>query len=115
MIGNQSSTINTVEIPCVPGTTARFFAQETAAHFLTPTTANTELDKFKKHLSPKQFFEHFVEVQTLQDPKRNKYKPKIRFKLSTRFNTSYKMIRTQISLRLAYCKTYNKSQGQTLN
>ena len=63
----------------------------------------------------KQFFEHFVEVQTLQDPKRNVYIPKIRFKFSTRFNTSYKMIRTQIPLRLAYCKTYNKSQGQTLN
>ena len=56
MIDTQSSTINTVEIPCVPGTTACFFA------FLTPTTANTELAKFKKHLSPNEVSLHIHNI-----------------------------------------------------
>ena len=61
------------------------------------------------------FFPNCVQVETLQVPSRTVFIPKIRFKFQTRFNTSYKMIRTQIPLRLAYCMTYNKSQGQTLN
>ena len=62
-----------------------------------------------------QFYSNCVKVETLQTPSRTIYIPKIRFKFPTNFNSSYKMIRTQFPLRLAYCMTYNKSQGQTLN
>lgn len=39
--------------------------------------------------------------------------PRVKFKFNSGYGDSYKMIRTQIPLRLAYAMTYNKSQGQT--
>ena len=42
------------------------------------------------------------------------YIPRIRFKFSVFNVDSFTMTRLQFLLRLAYCMTYNKSQGQTL-
>ena len=52
-------------------------------------------------------------METLgQKPKRFAL-PRIRFKISLPFGRSFKIIRTQFPLRLAYCLTLNKSQSQT--
>ena len=40
---------------------------------------------------------------------------RIRFKFSLHFGQSYKMIRTQFPLRLAYAMTYNTSQSQSFS
>jgi hypothetical protein len=59
-----------------------------------------------------------VKVRTLEgDSGTSKvlFIPRIRFKFNTRYGKSYKMIRVQLPLRLAYCMTYNKAQGQTLD
>ena len=56
---------------------------------------------------------HTTIVETLgQKPKRFAL-PRIRFKISLPFGRSFKIIRTQFPLRLAYCLTLNKSQSQT--
>jgi len=61
------------------------------------------------HISPT-----CIRVQTMTDNPQVAYIPRIRFKFSV-FNTdSFNMTRMQFPLRLAYCMTYNKSQGQTL-
>lgn len=41
--------------------------------------------------------------------------PKIRFKFRLKYGQSYKMMRCQFPLRLAYALTYNRAQGQTLH
>ena len=58
---------------------------------------------------------YVIKVQTLADSPRVVLIPRIRFKFSLQYGLSYKMIRTQFPLRLAYCMTYNKSQSQTLD
>lgn len=60
-----------------------------------------------------KFYPNCVQVETLQD-KRVVYIPRIRFNFNLRYGDSYRVLRTQLPLRLAYCMTYNKSQGQTL-
>jgi hypothetical protein len=61
-----------------------------------------------------KFFDKTIKVQTIENDPKIVFIPKIKFKFSMRLGDSYKMIRVQFPLRLAYCMTYNKSQGQTL-
>jgi hypothetical protein len=51
-----------------------------------------------------------IRVQTLGTNAKAAIIPRIRFK----FRLPFEMTRVQFPLRLAYCMTYNKSQGQTL-
>lgn len=60
-----------------------------------------------------KFFSKCIQVETLQD-KRVVFIPRIRFNFNLHYGDSYKVLRTQFPLRLAYCMTYNKAQGQTL-
>jgi len=61
------------------------------------------------HISDKM-----IRVQTLSSPPQKAFVPRIRFKFKI-FNTdSFNMTRIQFPLRLAYCMTYNKAQGQTI-
>jgi len=39
--------------------------------------------------------------------------PRIKFMFTSQHKCSFRMVRTQFPLRLAYCLTYNRSQGQT--
>jgi hypothetical protein len=55
-----------------------------------------------------------IRVQTLGTNARAAIIPRIRFKFRLPFGQSFEMTRVQFPLRLAYCMTYNKSQGQTL-
>ena len=60
--------------------------------------------------------DRIVRVQLLSDPQRPPVLiPKIRFKFTLQYGQSYKMMRCQFPLRLAYCFTYNRAQGQTLH
>lgn len=61
-----------------------------------------------------EFGEKYVVVCTLDEAERRVVIPRIRFNFNLEYGDSYKIMRTQIPLRLAYCMTYNKSQGQTL-
>jgi hypothetical protein len=56
-----------------------------------------------------------ITVQTLDPQPKVSIIPRIRFKFRLPLGESFQMMRTQFSLRLAYCMSYNKSQGQTLN
>ncbi len=60
-----------------------------------------------------QLYTDCIKVETLQD-QREVFIPRIRFGFNLRYGDSYRVVRTQFPLRLAYCMTYNKSQGQTL-
>lgn len=55
-----------------------------------------------------------IKVQTLDAIPKVAIIPRIRFKFRLSVGDSFEMMRTQFPLRLAYCMSYNKSQGQTL-
>jgi hypothetical protein len=55
-----------------------------------------------------------IKVQTLDSNPKVAIIPRIRFKFRLSLGDSFEMMRTQFPLRLAYCMSYNKSQGQTL-
>src|SRR3546814_2032070 len=54
-----------------------------------------------------------VKVQTIGAQPKTFTLPRIRFKFRLPHG-SFEVMRTQFPLRLAYCMTYNKSQGQEL-
>jgi len=56
-----------------------------------------------------------IRVQTLGEKKRSFSVPRIRFKFRLPFGRSFELIRTQFPLRLAYCISINKSQGEKMN
>jgi hypothetical protein len=53
-----------------------------------------------------------IRVQTIGKYPKTAIIPRIRIKFRTPYGKSFEMIRTQFPLRLAYCMTFNKSQGQ---
>ena len=53
-----------------------------------------------------------IKIQTVNASPKVYVLPRIRFKFRLPFSESYEMMRTQFPLRLAYCMTINKSQGQ---
>ena len=55
-----------------------------------------------------------VRVQTMTSNQKSFSIPRIRFKFRLPFGRSFELLRTQFPLRLAYCMTINKSQGQEL-
>jgi hypothetical protein len=54
-----------------------------------------------------------IKVQTIGDNPKVTVIPRIRFKFRLPYGESFQLMRTQFPLRLAYCMSYNKSQGQT--
>ena len=56
-----------------------------------------------------------ITAETVEEFPRIVFIPRIRFKFSLKYATSFKMLRTQFPLRLAYSMTYNKGQGQTFH
>ena len=56
-----------------------------------------------------------IRVQTLGDNPKAAIIPRIRFKFRLPLGDSFQLMRTQFPLRLAYCMSYNKSQGQTFD
>jgi hypothetical protein len=58
--------------------------------------------------------QYSIQVQTLGDNPKSACLPRINFRFRLPFGESYEIMRCQFPLRLAYCMTYNKSQGQTL-
>ena len=58
---------------------------------------------------------HTIIVETLGETSKRFALPRIRFKVSLPFGKSFKIVRTQFPLRVAYCLTLNKSQSQTFD
>ena len=58
---------------------------------------------------------HTIIVETLGETAKKFALPRIRFKVSLPFGKSFKIVRTQFPLRVAYCLTLNKSQSQTFD
>ena len=58
---------------------------------------------------------HTIIVETLGETSKRFALPRIRFKVSLPFGKSFKIVRTQFPLRIAYCLTLNKSQSQTFD
>jgi hypothetical protein len=56
-----------------------------------------------------------ITAETVEEIPRVVFIPRIRFKFSLKYGASFKMLRTQFPLRLAYSMTYNKGQGQTFH
>jgi hypothetical protein len=58
--------------------------------------------------------QYCIRVQTVGPNPKTSLIPRIRFRFKIPGGASFKVTRTQFPLRLAYCMTYNKAQGQTL-
>ena len=56
-----------------------------------------------------------IKVQTLGENPQVTTIPRIRFKFRLPYGDSFQVMRTQFPLRLAYCMSLNKSQGQTFS
>ena len=56
-----------------------------------------------------------IRVQTIEQGPKSFSLPRILFKFKLPFMQSYSITRLQFPLRLAYCLTMNKSQGQTIS
>ncbi len=54
----------------------------------------------------------YIRVETLDDEPRSHVISRIKFRVKLPFGHSFTMTRTQFPLRLGYCMTFNKAQGQ---
>jgi hypothetical protein len=61
----------------------------------------------------KAFRTNVIIVETTDDRKHNFALPRVYFEFCSSYGMSFKMIRKQFPLRLAYCLSYNRSQGQS--